>query len=122
VAAAKSAALRREPTVETRVAIDLQAVEKLTIEQRGQGSQPLGGKRLDALLGGASDLDRIDEAVRQVELDGIPAGFEPAPARLVEDAPDLAQAPSQLAARIVGTSQRLAPAGCAWRSMRASWK
>ena len=50
VAAAKSAPLRREPAVEARVAVDLQAVEKVAVEQRGQRSQPLGSKRLDALL------------------------------------------------------------------------
>ena len=52
--------------------------------------------------GRAGDLDRIDEAVRQVEPDGVAAGVDAPPAGLVDDAPDLAQAPAQLAARIVG--------------------
>src|SRR6185436_11406425 len=102
MAAAKSAPLRGEPTVEAWVAVDLQAVEKLTIEQSGQRAQPLWVERLDALLGGSGDLDGIDEAIRQVELDGIPAGLDPAPAGLVDDAPELAEAPAQLPARIVG--------------------
>ena len=53
-------------------------------------------------LGRAGDLDRIDEAVREVEPDGVAAGVDPPPAGLVDEAPDLAQAPAQLAARIVG--------------------
>ena len=77
MAAAKSAPLRREPAVEGGVAIDLQTVEKLALEQRRQRAQPLGRQRLDALLGRPRDLDRIDEAVRQVEPDGIPARLDP---------------------------------------------
>ena len=45
--------------------------------------QPLRGEAVDALLGRARDLDRIDEAVREVEPDGVAAGSRPAadPAR-----------------------------------------
>ena len=42
VATAKAAPLSREPGVEARIAIELQAVEKLAAEQRRQRSQPLG--------------------------------------------------------------------------------
>ena len=101
VAAAKTAPLSDEPAVEDRVAVDLQPFEKVAGEQRGQRSQPLRSERLDALLGRAGDLDRIDEAVRQVEPDGVGGGVHPLPAGLVDDAPDLAETPAQLAARIV---------------------
>src|SRR3546814_3639543 len=58
-------------------------------------------ERLDALLGCAGDLDRIDEAIRKSKLDGIGAGVDPGSAGLIDDASDFAQAPAQLAARIV---------------------
>ena len=102
VTAAQAAALRHEPAVEHRAAIDLESFEKVADKQRGQGSQPLGGQRLDALLDRLVDLDRIDDAVREVEPDGVGLGLDPAAAGLIDDAPDLAEAPAQLAARIVG--------------------
>ena len=102
VTAAKAAALSRQPAVEARVAVDLQAVQKLAREQRGQRAQALRRQRLDARLGRVRHLDRVDEAAGQVQPHGIPAGLDPAPAGLIDDAPQLAQAPAQLAARIVG--------------------
>ena len=101
VATAKAAPLRREPGVEARIAIELQAVEKFAAEQGRQRSQPIGRQRRESVLAGAGDLDRVDEAIRQVELDGVSAGVDPPPAGLVDDAPDLAEAPAKLAARIV---------------------
>ncbi len=102
VAAAKAAALRDQPAVEQRTAVDLQSVEKVAREQRGQMPQPLGRERLDALPRRSGDLDRINEAVRQIERDGIPAGVDPTAVGLVNQAPDLAQAPAQFTARVVG--------------------
>ena len=46
-------------------------------------------------------LQRIDGALAEVEPDHVGAGLDPPPARLVHDAPDLAQAPAQLPARVV---------------------
>ena len=102
VAAAESTPLRREPAIENRAASISQAVEKVSVEQRGEGLQPLRRERLDALLRCPGDLNGIDEAVGQVEPDGVAAGVDPSPTRLVEDAPDLAETPAKLAARIVG--------------------
>ena len=99
--AAQAAPLRREPAGKRRAALDLQALEKVAGEQRGQRSQPLRRDRLDVLRR-PGDLDRIDEAVREVEPDGVRLRLDPLPARLVDEAPDLAEAPAQLAARIVG--------------------
>ena len=48
------------------------------------------------------DLERIHETVGEVEPDRVGLGIDPAPLRLVDYAADLAQAPAQLAARIVG--------------------
>ena len=102
VAGAESTPLSDQPTVEGRAAVDLQAVEKVTVEQGGQRAQPLRGQGRNALLGRPGDLDHIDGAIRQIEPDGVAAGINASPARLVDDAPDLAEAPAQLAPRIVG--------------------
>ena len=53
------------------------------------------------LLRRPGDLDRIDEAVREVEPDRVRLRIDPPPAGLVDEAPDLAEAPAKLAARIV---------------------
>jgi hypothetical protein len=99
--AAESAPLRRHPIVESGAAVDLQAIEKVAVEQRGQCAQPLGLERLDAFLGRPGDLYRIDRTAGEIEPDGVAAGLDSAPGSLVNSVPDLAQAPAQLAARIV---------------------
>ena len=114
VAAAEPAALRDEPAVEARIAVDLQSFEQLAVEQRGQRAQPLGRQRRDALAGGTADLDRIDEAVREIEPDGVGLGIDAPPARLVEDAPRPCSGTS--AARRADRSARptaVRTAGCA---------
>src|SRR5262249_60284028 len=59
VTAAESSPLSSEPPAEDRAAVDLQALQKLTVEQRGERSLPLRSKPLHALLRRAGDLDRI---------------------------------------------------------------
>ena len=93
--------LRGDPTVEGRAAVDLQAFEKVSGEQRGERSQPLRANRLD-VPNRPGDLDRIDEAVRQIKSDGVRLGVDPAPIGFVDQAPDLAETPTKLSARIVG--------------------
>ena len=111
VAAAEPAPLRREPAVESGIAVDLQAVQELALEEGAERPQSIRRQRLDALLRGAGNLHGIDETVREIEPDAVPGGIDPAPTRPVEDAPELAQAPAQLAARIVGhVPQQLAQA------------
>jgi hypothetical protein len=102
VAAAESPSLRSEPTVENRAAGDLQALEEISGEQRSERPLPLWRERLYPLFDCAGDLDRIDEAIRQVEPDGIIAGMDAPAVLLVDEGPDLAQAPAKLAARIIG--------------------
>src|SRR3546814_685913 len=77
MAAAKTTALCEEPGVENRTAVYLQPFEKIPGEQSGQRLQSRRRERLDALLGCAGDLDRIDEAIRKSKLDGIGAGVDP---------------------------------------------
>ncbi len=101
VGGAKPAALREQPAVEMRAAIDLQALQEVAGEQRGKPSQLLGGQLLDPIQHGAGDREDIDEAVAQVERHRVVTGLDPSPARLVENAPELAQGPAKLASRIV---------------------
>ena len=102
VAAAESPPLRGQPAVEGRVAVDFQALEKIAVEQHRQRSLTFRCERLDALVNRAGDLDRIDETMRQVEADHVAAGLDALAVAVVDDAADLAQAPAQLSARIVG--------------------
>ena len=119
VAAAEPAPLRREPAVESGVAIDLEAVEELALEEGAERPQSIGRQRLDALLRGAATSIGIDETIREIEPDAVPGRIDPAPTRPVEDAPELAQAPAQLAARIVGhVPEQLAQADYAARPAR----
>src|SRR5262245_26337217 len=102
MAGPESPPLRGEPAVEDRAAGDLQALQKIAIDQCGERAQSFRRERFDALPGRTGNLDGIDEGIRQVELNGVPAGGDaPGPA-LVHDAPDLAQAPAELSPRIVG--------------------
>jgi hypothetical protein len=101
VAAAKATALGDDPAVELRTAVNLETIEKITGEEHAQAPQPFRREGLDALLCHPRDLDSIDEAICEIELDGVALGLDPSPPGLVEDAPDLAQAPPKLSARIV---------------------
>ena len=101
VAAAESPALGGEPAVEDRAAADLQALEELAAEQRGQRPLPVRWELLDAFAGRAGHLDRVDETVREVEPHGVAAGLDALLAALVDQAPDLAETPAELAARVV---------------------
>src|SRR5262245_18111146 len=102
MAAAKPSALGGEPAIKTGIAVNLQAVEQLPVKERAQLAQAFGRQRPNPGLGRLADLDRIDEAVRKIEPDAVAAALEPGTAGRVEDAAQLAQAPAQLAARVVG--------------------
>ena len=71
VMATHPAPLRREPVGDGRAAIDLEAVEKVSGEQGGQLSQLLWCHRREARTRGPSDFLRLDEAVRQVQAQGV---------------------------------------------------
>ena len=98
--AAESASLRGNPTFEGRAAVDLQIFEKVSGEQRDERSQALRINGRD-VLSRPGDLDRIDEAVRQIKSDSVRLSVDPAPIRLINEAPDLAEAPTKLSPRIV---------------------
>ena len=119
MAAAESPALGREPPVEHRAAAHFETFQELAAEQRGQRAWPIRREPLDALVGRASDLDRVDEAVRQVEPDGVAARLDAPAAALVDEDPDLAEAPPELPARVVRNVPeelaQLAPRPGPWR-------
>src|SRR5438270_425685 len=58
-----AAPLRGRPVVEGRAAVELQAVEKNADEARAQAACLARRERLDSLLDGPADLDRVDRAV-----------------------------------------------------------
>jgi hypothetical protein len=101
VTPAESPALGGEPPLEDRAASDVEALEEVAAEQGRQRSLPARRERLDALAGRPGDFERVDEAVHQVEPDGVSAGLDAPAAALVDETPDLAQAPPELSARIV---------------------
>src|SRR6202171_6218325 len=101
VATAESAALSDQPAVEGRIAINLEAIEKISGKKCSKRSQPLRGDCLNAHLSSPADFGGIDEAVSQVEPDGVGLCIDPALARPVKNAPGLAKAPAQFPPRIV---------------------
>src|SRR5262249_50895855 len=100
---AEALPLGREPAGELRVAVDVDGFEEVAGDPVGDVGEPLERDGADAGLEGPRELDGVDGAVGEVELDLIrSAGDHPAPPLVVEDAAELAQAPAELAARIVG--------------------
>ena len=101
LAPAEAPPLGGEPAVEGGTAFDFQSFQEVAVEKRGQRLLAFRRERVDSRFGRAGDLERVDEAIREVEPDGVVAGFDAAAARSVNEPPDLAQAPAQLPARIV---------------------
>lgn len=102
VAGAESPPLGGEPAVEDQAAVEFQPLEKVSIEEHGQRPQPIRREPLDAPLDHTGDLDGIDEAIRQVEFDGILPRPDASAGGFVDEAADLAEAPAELSLRIVG--------------------
>jgi len=96
----EAAALGREPDREGRTALKLEALEELALERTGQPVDPLRPIGRGAVSQRCLHFDGIDAAIREVECDGVGCRQHPAPSRLVENSPQLAQGPSQLTAWI----------------------
>lgn len=116
-ATAKTPPLSGQPSPEERAAVDLHPVEKLPGKHRAQCFQTLRRKPLDALRDRAADLDRVHVTAREVEADGVGLRPDPAAVGLVDEAPDLTQAPAKLPARVLGqvpqrSQSRLRVTGC----------
>jgi hypothetical protein len=101
VPGAELAPLGAEPGAESRTAIHFQSFKEFPLEQREQ--RLLLGRReqVAAPAHRADDFHRIDPAVAHVDPDRVRGRLDPAAAGLVDEAPDLAEAPAQLATRIV---------------------
>ena len=101
-AAAKPTTLCRQPGGKHGAAVNRQTLEEFPVEQCRERCEWLRRQRLDPGLSGPQNVEHVHPAVRQIELNRVPTR-EHWPARIVvEQATDLAQAPSQFAARIVG--------------------
>jgi len=101
VASTEVPALGREPPAEHGAAVDLEALKEIPLEQQLEASLRLWAQRRDAFFDGTCDLDRVNEAIGEVEPDRVPAAHDALPPLGVDKGPDLAEAPAQLAARIV---------------------
>jgi hypothetical protein len=116
---AQAPPLGGQPAVEGGTAIDFQSFQEVAVEKRGQRLLAFRSERVDSRFGRAGDLEGVDEAIREIEADGVVAGFDATVARSVNEPPDLAQAPAQLPARIVRhvpqQLAKLAPRHREWR-------
>ena len=65
VAGPETAALRGQPIVEKRAAVDLQPLEEIADEQRRQRLQTLGIELFDSRGGRRRDIQRVDRACRR---------------------------------------------------------
>jgi len=109
LARAGSTALGDQPRIELRASLDLQLIQKVADEQRRQSPQPHRRQPIDPLMRRACDLHHVNEAVGKVEPDRISVRFEPSATAVAEEAPDLAEAPAKLGARVIGdVPQKLA--------------
>src|SRR4051812_14860200 len=101
MAAPESPPLRDEPAVEVRIAIDLDAFQKISTDERGQLLLSQGRKCPDAPFNCACNLECIDNAIGEVQSDSVSAGVNTLFCRFIDDASELAQAPTKFSARVV---------------------
>jgi len=97
---------RREPASEFRIAIDLHPFQQIAANRFAHLGEKFGCGLLDPALHDPIDLDRIHDAIGQVERDAISVGDDATAIAVVEHAAKLAEAPAELASRIVGTSHK----------------
>lgn len=97
----KPSALRSDPAVESRTAVDLHAFEKVASDRCDKCTQPLltWHRRIRSHGGNRGG---IDEAIRHIEPHAVGRGTDPWSAGFVDQPPHLAKAPPQFAPRIVG--------------------
>ena len=100
--AAKPTTLCSQPGGKYGAAVNRQTFEKFPLERCRERPEWLRRQRLDPGLGGPQDVERVDQTLRQIQLNGVPMRVHSAAGTVVEQATNLAQAPTQFAARIVG--------------------
>ena len=102
VASAKAAPLRDQPAVEERARAQFEALKEFAFKERLKAPLTVECERLDPPLRRANDFERVDETIREIELDRILSRENTHARRVVEQAPDFAQAPAKLPARVGG--------------------
>ena len=100
--AAKPTTLCGQPGGKHGAAVNRQTFEKFPLERCRERPESLRRQRLDPGLGGPQDVEHVDQTLRQIQLNGVPMRVHSPAGTVVEQATDLAQAPTQFAARIVG--------------------
>src|SRR5579871_1253724 len=95
-------ALRSEPAVELGIAVDRRAFEQLTTAERAYLLEAFLRGPVDPGSDRAFHLQRVDQAIREVQRDGVlAAGYHATMLPFVQQAAQLAEAPAQLAPWIV---------------------
>src|SRR5262249_26754049 len=98
---AQQPTLRAEPVGELRIAIRLEAVCELAGEERHELTERVRRNLLDARLHRARHFGDVDEAACEIQRYRIAFGYDARAVGVIQHASQLAQAPAQLATRIV---------------------
>ena len=93
--------LAGKPTFETGAAFDLQAFEKLALKKLGANSEIFHRHVVQGLAHQGAYRQRIDETIPGFQAHTLAIRLEALAIGRVEQGPQLAQAPAQLAARVV---------------------
>jgi hypothetical protein len=99
---ARLLALGGAPRLELVEVGEIETLQELAAELRGQRAQRLGGRLVDAVGEGATHVEDVHRDLRRIQLHGARVGEEAHAIWPVHERPQLAQAPPQRAARIVG--------------------
>src|SRR6185295_830117 len=101
MATPESPSLRDKPAVEKRVAVDLDALQKISADQPGQHSLPPGRKCSDPLFCRAGNFQCVDEAIGKVQSDRICIRVDTLFAGFIDYSSKFAERPPEFSARIV---------------------
>jgi hypothetical protein len=82
---------------------EVEPIEELAAEVAGTVHQLLGGRRRDCRVGHAAHPIDVDEDAAGEESDPVAIGIEPFLIIVVDEGPELGQAPAQRSARIIGS-------------------
>ena len=99
---ARWSALGDAPGLELEEAPELEPIQQLATKLPGQGEQRVGGRAVEARRQRFAHGEQVDDGAGGLEGHGLAVGHDAAAARLVDERPQLAQAPAQRAARVVG--------------------
>src|SRR5262249_22146980 len=102
---------------EIRASIDIEAFEEIAGEQSGKRPQPFEIDRANPRLGGRSHGDGVHRTAVKVERHPVVGRPDAGTMQLVEDVSQLAEAPTELAAGVVGgVPQKVAKPAARYRA------